>query len=240
MNLNEGGESTPVNVRIYALREQRRFLEVPFEDLWLKAKEVLEEDWLASPRIVTVLPGSPEDDPQEVDLEDLNSSARYIGVMALFGQGAPGKRRRRVVSLEECSGTIFELRGYAVSLNRDEQLDALDGTTAVEVRVVQLKDDKRFLDVDFDDLRNKTKSTLGEDLLGAPVSATVHPGKTGEALPSVAVGKLPVAARFLGVTAFLTVKGREEKRRKVFRTGERSEFLFELYGTGIILKAERE
>src|SRR5271170_6145508 len=70
VNLNADGESLPVKLRIYALRDDARFRAAPFADLWTKDREVLGDDRLQDPKVVLVPPASLTVAPQLVELSE--------------------------------------------------------------------------------------------------------------------------------------------------------------------------
>jgi type VI secretion system VasD/TssJ family lipoprotein len=111
LNENERKENTPVDVRIYQLKDNARFERAAFNDLWVKAKETLAED-LISEKTVTVFPGAPEDRPQEADLGILDASARFVGIMALCGKEEEGKPRKIAVPAAEADDAVWEFTGY--------------------------------------------------------------------------------------------------------------------------------
>ncbi len=111
LNENERKESTPVDVRIYQLRDNARFDRATFNNLWTKAKEELAED-LISEKTVTVFPGAAEDAPREVDLGILDTATRFIGIMALYPREEEGNPRKIAVPVAEADDAIWEFTGY--------------------------------------------------------------------------------------------------------------------------------
>ncbi|MDH4079509.1 MAG: type VI secretion system lipoprotein TssJ [Nitrospira sp.] len=82
INLNDAGDSQPVLVRVYQLKERERFQQATFKALWKGDKEVLEDDLLDRKELM-VHPEKKAD--LYIDL-DVKHGAAYIGVMALFRQ----------------------------------------------------------------------------------------------------------------------------------------------------------
>jgi type VI secretion system VasD/TssJ family lipoprotein len=117
LNENERKESTPVDIRIYQLKDDARFRQAPFENLWVKPKEALGDDVVAE-KTVTVLPGAPDDRPREIDLGELPPPVRFIGVLALFPKEDEAKQRRVIVGHDEASSGVFELTGYHITWRR--------------------------------------------------------------------------------------------------------------------------
>jgi type VI secretion system protein VasD len=240
LNMNDKGESTPVNIRVYQLKDNRKFLDSVFEDLWLKDKEVLGEDLLGEATVATVLPGSRDDGPQKVEIGEIASGTLYIGVMSLFARQSTGQDRRRTVRVEDSDHVVFELAGYGISLSKDESFRKIDARTPVEIRIHQLKDDKLFLESDFDDLWAACEKTLGETWIADPMTETVYLGKERDSPMTLEVGKADIAARYIGIAARFELEDAERKHRGVLRLGERSESYYQLHGNGIIFKLERD
>lgn len=240
LNLNDAGESTPVNVRFYQLADNRKFQEAAFEDLWVKDEEVLGEDRLAPPKVVTVLPGGPEDEEQKVVLEDFQTSARYVGILALFSRSEGGRRRRLVLTEGEADGAVVEIQGFGVALAEESREGRLDGTVPVEVRVYQLKDDRAFLEASFENLWTSEATVLKEDLTAEPVAETVHPGKPDEPTPLIKIGPFRPRTLYVGVVSLYVHEGQEQKRRRVVRLTERSQYLVDLGGNAVLVEGGRD
>jgi type VI secretion system VasD/TssJ family lipoprotein len=230
MNLNEAGESTPVNVRIYPLKDDKRFTESEFEDLWVRDKDVLQDDWVSVPTVTTVLPGDEKDPPQEIDLGNLPSEVKYVGVMALYGKRWPGQKPRRVVHVQNLRSGVFELRGYGVSIDVEKEYLVLDPATPLEIRIYQLENDRVFLGADLPDLVLKDKEILEEDQRGNAVIVKTTPVDDRGRSPAFEVSDLHATAKYLGVFARFEHRGGEEYRRVVIRLSDRPEYLFELCG----------
>ncbi|HXX93861.1 MAG TPA: type VI secretion system lipoprotein TssJ [Planctomycetota bacterium] len=114
MNENDLKESTPVDIRIFQLKDDARFKQAPIENLWTKAKEALSEDWVAEKR-ATVFPGVAEDQPRDVVLGTLETSTRFVGILALFPKEDDKATRKVVVPAGDAGSGIFELRGYHIT-----------------------------------------------------------------------------------------------------------------------------
>jgi type VI secretion system VasD/TssJ family lipoprotein len=109
VNLNADGESLPVKVRIYALRDDARFRAAPFADLWTKDREVLGDDRLQDPKVVMVPPVSLQAAPQLVELSELPKEARFLGIVALIQHADQPDRRRAVIARQDIGAQIIEL-----------------------------------------------------------------------------------------------------------------------------------
>jgi type VI secretion system VasD/TssJ family lipoprotein len=109
VNLNADGESLPVKVRIYALRDDARFRAAPFADLWTKDRDVLGDDRLQDPKVVLIAPASLAAAPQLVELSELPKEARFLGIVALIQHADQPDRRRVVIARQDIGAQIIEL-----------------------------------------------------------------------------------------------------------------------------------
>ncbi|MHC4780006.1 MAG: type VI secretion system lipoprotein TssJ [Planctomycetota bacterium] len=240
MNRNELGESTPVNVRIYLLKDDKKFRDSEFEDLWTGDKELLAEDLNGPPVVTTVLPGDEDDDPKKVDIGHVGSETRYVGFMALYPKSWKGQKRRRVVAAAESDHCVFELRGYGIVLDTEKEFETLDPTVPIEIQVFQLRAETRFLRADPDDLLFKARAVLDEDLLSQPVKRSVLAVDEHGTPGYVNVGDLKTATRSLGVVAVYVKHGSQEKKKKIIPVDEKSDYVFDVGGYGIAIRTERK
>lgn len=116
VNLNEQGESLPVRLRIYELKDRSQFLAASFNDLWLDDRKALGPDRLADPRYLVVQPGRPDGDALRYDLIEVAAGTRFIGIMALYPRSGEQDERRAVIALDELSDHVIELSGYRLML----------------------------------------------------------------------------------------------------------------------------
>jgi type VI secretion system VasD/TssJ family lipoprotein len=121
LNLNDTGESTPVDVRFYQLRDATAFKRATFEKLWTEDEKVLGQDRLAPPKVVSVLPGNPTDQPTKVALGELATGTRFIGVMALYAKTDARDARTLVLAVEEAERPVIEFSGYGIALSTDRK-----------------------------------------------------------------------------------------------------------------------
>jgi type VI secretion system VasD/TssJ family lipoprotein len=128
VNLNPDGESLPVKVRIYALRDDARFRAAPFADLWTKDHEVLGDDRLQDPKVVIVPPASLTAAPQLVELSELPKEARFLGIVALIQHADQPDRRRAVIARKDIGSQIIELVDSSIVLH--DPGDPVPGRTA--------------------------------------------------------------------------------------------------------------
>jgi type VI secretion system protein VasD len=116
LNLNDTGESTPVDVRIYQLKDDAAFKRATFEKLWTEDEKVLGQDRLAPPRVESVVPGNPTDQPKRIALGELEVGTRFIGIMALYAKTDARDARTMVLKVDEAEKPIIEFSGYGISL----------------------------------------------------------------------------------------------------------------------------
>jgi len=113
LNENDRKESTPVDVRLYQLKDNARFDRATIVDLWTKDKETLAED-LVAVKTVTVFPGEAQDRPAEIDLGVLDQSVRFIGILALYSREEEGNPRKVVVPADEAGRSVWEFTGFRI------------------------------------------------------------------------------------------------------------------------------
>jgi type VI secretion system VasD/TssJ family lipoprotein len=121
VNVNKEGESLPVKVRIYALRDDGRFRSALFSDLWQRDIQALGDDRLQDPKVLVVAPRDPTGLPDEIDLGTLPQETRFIGILALYQQPDEPDRRRVVLPIDLVDERIVELvdRSIVVYVNGD-------------------------------------------------------------------------------------------------------------------------
>jgi type VI secretion system VasD/TssJ family lipoprotein len=117
VNLNADGESLPVKVRIYALRDDARFRAAPFADLWTRDRDVLGDDRLQDPKVVIVPPAALTMAPQLVELSELPKEARFLGIVALIQHADQPDRRRVVIARQDIGAQIIELVDSSIVLH---------------------------------------------------------------------------------------------------------------------------
>jgi len=113
LNENAQKESTPVDVRVYQLKDNARFDRATIDNLWVKDKETLAED-LVTMKTVTVFPGEAQDRPQEVDLGVLDASVRFVGILALYSREEEGQPRKVLVPAPEADDVVWEFTGFRI------------------------------------------------------------------------------------------------------------------------------
>jgi type VI secretion system VasD/TssJ family lipoprotein len=114
LHVNEAGESTPVNVRIYQLKRSERFAAASVEEVWTDAAKVLGDDLVGDPTVVAVLPGTADAAPSVIDLGTVAQGVEAVGVLGLFRKPGVQDQRKLVVTLDELSDTVVECSGYGL------------------------------------------------------------------------------------------------------------------------------
>ncbi len=133
MNVNDTDESTPVDVRVYALGSDAKFLGAGFETLWSDAPGVLGSDLIGKPVQVAVYPGSATDAPISVSLP--TGGADWIGIMALYRK-SDGLPRTVAVRAEAADDLVLELTGYGVRWEGASADGTLPGSTPAKAAPV--------------------------------------------------------------------------------------------------------
>lgn len=113
LNENERKENTPVDVRLYQLKDNARFERATVDNLWMKDKETLGED-LVAVKTVTVFPAEAHASPQVEDLGRLDPAVRFIGILALYPREDEGKPRKVVVPAAEADDVVWEFTGFHI------------------------------------------------------------------------------------------------------------------------------
>lgn len=124
LNLNDAGESTPVDVRIFQLKDDGAFKRATFEKLWTDDKAVLGQDSLAPYRVVSIVPGNNTDQPKQVAIAELEPGTRFIGIMALYAKADARDARVLVLPVDDADEPVIEFSGYGISLAGEEKKPA--------------------------------------------------------------------------------------------------------------------
>ncbi|MBA2479296.1 MAG: type VI secretion system lipoprotein TssJ [Planctomycetes bacterium] len=119
LNLNEHGESTPVDVRFYQLRSDQRFRTASFDQLWMSETDALGPDKLGDRVVATIFPGTPADRPAEVRLGKRQSGTAFIGVLALYRRSETKDARTVVIPIDQASTRVLQFTGYSVAITED-------------------------------------------------------------------------------------------------------------------------
>ncbi|MBA3697951.1 MAG: type VI secretion system lipoprotein TssJ [Planctomycetes bacterium] len=129
LNLNDAGESTPVDVRIYQLKDDGAFKRATFEKLWTEDEKVLGQDRLAAPRVESIIPGNATDQPKRIALGELEVGTRFIGIMALYAKTDARDARILVLPINDAEDPVIEFSGYGISLAGEDKKPAADTTS---------------------------------------------------------------------------------------------------------------
>lgn len=112
--------------------------------------------------------------------------------------------------LSACGGpTWVYLRGLK-PMNENERKES----TAVDLRIYQLKDDSRFNQATVDKLWTDDKGALADDII-AVKTITVQPGVADDKLVEINLGELPDSVRFIGFFALFPKEDDKGPRKLV-------------------------
>lgn len=119
LNPNDRGEPTPVDLRVYQLKDRPTFTEAAFEDLWVKDKEVLAESLVQGPKVINFTPGKDGSPPLATELK-LEVGTKFLGLMALYSaeRGEGLEERKLVVTVDEADMKVFELTGHKIVITK--------------------------------------------------------------------------------------------------------------------------
>lgn len=115
LNRNAEGESTPVDVRFYALRDDAAFARASFAALWTSPQQVLGTELIGQPVVVTVLPGTATDLPRPCLLGSGSGDARWIGVQ-LLTRGEGDLPRTLLLPADRLPGCVIEATDFGLRL----------------------------------------------------------------------------------------------------------------------------
>ena len=133
--------------------------------------------------------------------------------------------------LSACGGAMsIYVRGLD-PMNRNEKGES----TPIDILIVQLKDDQKFKDAQWETLWEPKKS-LPDDTLDVK-TYTVFPGKPDDDPKRVDLGELNADCRFIGIVAKYEPQGEAEgPRHVVLEKDDADEYVFEFKDYKIILK----
>jgi type VI secretion system VasD/TssJ family lipoprotein len=113
LNRNAEGESTPVDVRFFLLRDDDAFARTGFAALWTDPAGSLGHELIGKPAVATVLPGSVTDPAASVDLP--GDEAAWIGVQLLVRREGE-LPRTLLIPIDRLSSCVVEVTGYGLRL----------------------------------------------------------------------------------------------------------------------------
>lgn len=117
MNPNDRGEATPLDVRIYQLKDKTAFSEAAFEELWTDATNRLSTSLVAEPKVFNFEPAAADQPPQAFDFK-LEPTTKFLGIMGLFSaERKEGLEERKVlVSVDEAGTKVIAFTGSAIKI----------------------------------------------------------------------------------------------------------------------------
>jgi type VI secretion system VasD/TssJ family lipoprotein len=114
LNENDRKESTPVDVRVYQLKDDSRFNQAAIDKLWTDDKTVLGDD-LVAVKVITVFPGSHDDQEKEIVIGELPQNVRFVGLLALFPKEDDKGSRKLILPASDAGKSILTFTGYHIS-----------------------------------------------------------------------------------------------------------------------------
>lgn len=114
MNQNELGESAPVKLRIYPLRNDAKFRSSTADALWMGDEDLLKADLTHAPTVTSVFPGGEGRDPGKVEVE-LGDGAKFLGVLALYTKSDATDRRMLVLPIDDAERIVVTCSGYSIT-----------------------------------------------------------------------------------------------------------------------------
>lgn len=119
VNELQPGESRPVDIRVYQLRDDAKFKAATVDEVWENDKSVLAEHLIEVKLGESVFPEKKDKaQGREITIEPLSSECRFIGVLALY-KGADEKGEQKVVVPVGDAGSVtFELTGNRITVKK--------------------------------------------------------------------------------------------------------------------------
>jgi type VI secretion system VasD/TssJ family lipoprotein len=114
MNQNELGESAPVDLRLYPLKNDGKFRSATVDALWVGDKDLLGSDLTHEATIATVFPDG-DREPAKVVVQ-LGEGAKWLGVLALYAKSDATDRRVLVLPVDDAESVIITCIGYSVTI----------------------------------------------------------------------------------------------------------------------------
>jgi type VI secretion system VasD/TssJ family lipoprotein len=184
VNVNADGESLPVKIRIYALRDDARFRAAPFTDLWTKDREVLGDDRLQDPKVVIVPPASLRAAPQQIELSELPKEARFLGIVALIQHADQPDRRRAVIARIDIGSQIIDLVDSSIVMHA--QGDPVPGRSAPRQEVQSSSPGAQPTAVAANNANNASTATSAPAAQGTGAGGTASGSAHAPAAPASA------------------------------------------------------
>lgn len=119
VNELQPGESRPVDIRIYQLRDDAKFKAATVDEVWENDKGVLAEH-LIDVKLGSSIYPEKKDKPQgtEITIEPLSGECRFIGVLALYKNADEKGEQKVVVPVGEAGSVTFELTGNRITVKK--------------------------------------------------------------------------------------------------------------------------
>jgi len=120
VNEAQAGESRPVEIRVYQLRDDARFNQASIDLLWSDAEAALGDSLIDVRLGINIFPEKAQDNPRgrEVVIDPLSAEARFIGILALYERSEEGGRQSVVLPVDEAGRVKFTLTGYRIETDR--------------------------------------------------------------------------------------------------------------------------
>jgi type VI secretion system VasD/TssJ family lipoprotein len=116
LNPDEQGVPRPLQIRLYLLKDDARFLASTPTDLALNDRVLLESDLISS-KDLTLAPGASDQRPVQANLGECGPEARFVGVLALYpGRRADGETWHAVVDADHLHSIAFTFRNRTLTL----------------------------------------------------------------------------------------------------------------------------
>jgi type VI secretion system protein VasD len=117
LNEAQAGESRPVRVRIFQLRDDETFMRANMEQLWVDPSQALANSMIGVPIEVNIFPEDADQNPAGRPVEvPISQETRFIGVFAMYDNTAEDSQRRRVLSVEQARNARLRLTRYTVEV----------------------------------------------------------------------------------------------------------------------------
>ncbi len=117
MNRNELGESAPVKLRFYPLKNDAAFRQATVDALWVGDKDLLKNDLTHEPTVASVFPGAASRDPAQV-VVPLGDGAHWLGVLALYNRSDATDRRVLILPVDDAESVVITCAGYSITAER--------------------------------------------------------------------------------------------------------------------------
>ncbi|MBK9974820.1 MAG: type VI secretion system lipoprotein TssJ [Planctomycetes bacterium] len=119
VNELQPGESRPVDIRIYQLKDDAKFKAATVDEIWENDKAVLADALIEVKLGESIFPEK-ADKPQgkEITLDPLNADCKFVGVLALYKNKDAKGDQKTVIAVADASSVTFELTGNHIKLKK--------------------------------------------------------------------------------------------------------------------------